>query len=262
MALRNEIASIARKAPARKIQKGDEAVTALGVVSPIPIQVESPRFNGSLAMLFGCVREHKVDVLDVPLLPICEAYFQYLLGASLRDLDQAAAALVALAYLLERKAWALLPVAEPEPEADDAAALMPPSTHEYELAIQALSLWEEEREKFFFRPPDCGPEPYELPFEIGNVTILDLARAFEKLLTKASPEPVAPLNKPRRSLSEQMKVVMRRLSTEWKPLEALITLPFSTEEAVYWFLALLELIRLGQATVKLQEDEVHFSRAA
>jgi chromatin segregation and condensation protein Rec8/ScpA/Scc1 (kleisin family) len=262
MALKHEVTAIARKAPVRKLVKAEDQVTALGVVAPPPIQVESPFFTGSLAALFTCVRERKVDLLDIPLLPICEAYFEYLLQAAMRDLDQAAAALVALAYLLERKAWALLPVATPEPESEEAGQLIAPTTHEYEIAIQALSIWEEERERFFFRPADCGPEPYELPFEIGNVTALDLARAFEKLLTKATPEEVVPLNKPRRSISEQMKVVMRALSKDFKALDQLITLPFTREEAVYWFLSLLELIRLGQVAVRLEEDEVVFAQAA
>src|ERR1051326_3802442 len=88
---------------ARKPKKHDEAVTALGVIAPPPISVESPHFSGSLAALFACVKERKVDLLDVPLMPVCEAYFLYLFEAAVKDLDEAAAALVALAYLLERK---------------------------------------------------------------------------------------------------------------------------------------------------------------
>lgn len=264
MALRNEVTALAQKAPLRKPPtripaKPEEAVTALGVVAPPPIQVESPKFTGSLGTLFTCVRERKIDLLDVPLLPICEAYFEYLLSANIRDLDHAAAALTALAYLLERKAWALLPIAEPEPEMEEPLELIAPTAHEYQFAIQALTIYQEEREQFYFRPPDSGPEPYELPFEISNVTIADLARAFERLLTKAVPDPVAPLNKARRSLSEQMKVVIRRLTKEWLPLDRLIVGAFTREDAVYWFLALLELIRLGQAAVRLREDEVEFA---
>src|SRR4051812_16701440 len=96
------------------------AATALGGIAPPPIHVTTPTFDGSLGTLFRCVREHKVQLLDVPLFPICEAYFIYLLKAELKDLDEAAAALAALAYLLERKAWALLPVEEPEPDMDEA----------------------------------------------------------------------------------------------------------------------------------------------
>jgi segregation and condensation protein A len=212
--------------------------------------------------LFACVRDRKVDLLDVPLLPVCEAYFLYLLADADHNLDQAAAALAALAYLLERKAWALLPVPEAEPEADGNLELCAPTTHEYEAAIKVLGLWQEEREQLFFRPAGAGPDPYELPYELANVSVTDLARAFERLLTKVDPEPVRMLNKPRRSISEQMKLVLRALKTEWSLLEELVPTPFTREEAVYWFLALLELIRIGQASVRLFNEDVQFARAA
>jgi segregation and condensation protein A len=236
-------------------------VSALGVIAPPPIHVTTPTFDGSLGTLFRCVREHKVQLLDVPLFPICEAYFVYLLKADLKDLDEAAAALAALAYLLERKAWALLPVPEPEPELDERMELPEPSTHEFDMAIEVLREWHEERSHQFFRGPDAGPDVYELPYTLGNVSPEDLARAFEKLLRRANPEEVRPLGKPRKSLSEQMLVVLKAMTDEFRPLENLITEPFTKSEAVYWFLALLELVRLGQVAVRMNEEEVEFAKA-
>src|SRR3712207_861248 len=115
----------------KKTSSAPEKLSPLGVVAPPPIHVESPRFTGSLATLFTCVRDRKVDLLDVLLFPICEAYFAYLLGTVDKDLDEAAAALAALAYLLERKAWALLPTPEPEPEVEEELQLALPTTEEY-----------------------------------------------------------------------------------------------------------------------------------
>jgi segregation and condensation protein A len=239
----------------------DERVTALGVITPPPILVEAPAFSGSLAMLFQCVKTRRVDLLDVPLAPICEAYFGYLIGSSVPRLDEAAAALVALAYLLERKAWMLLRVDEPEPEADEAMELPEPTTYEYAVAIDALRIWEEERSRRFFRPIEAGPDPYELPFVLGNVTVTDLAVAFEKLLRKANPEPVAMPAKPRKSLAEQMNVVLLAITDEWRSLDDLIVRPFTRTDAVYWFLAVLELVRLGQIAVRLHDDGVQFANA-
>jgi chromatin segregation and condensation protein Rec8/ScpA/Scc1 (kleisin family) len=240
-------------------------VTALGVIAPPPIHVQTPTFEGSLAMLFKCVRDGRVDLLGVPLMPICEAYFAYLLTAKLENLDEAAAALVALAYLIERKAWALLPIAEPadeEPVAEDLLELAGSTAHEFALAIDALRTWHEERSQKFFRSPEAGPEVYELPYQLQDVTPADLARALERVLRRAVIEPVQPLSKPRRSLSEQMRVVLKALRGEWQGLDVLIEQPFTREDAVYWFLALLELIRLGQAVVRLGADDVEFARAA
>lgn len=236
-------------------------ISALGVIAPPPIHVSTPTFDGSLAMLFQCVRDHKVQLLDVPLFPICEAYFLYLINLEDTCLDEAAAALAALSYLLERKAWLLLPVEEPEPEMVEAMELPTPTAHEYDLAIESLRVWHEERAQIFFRSPDVGPDPYELPLDLSNISSGDLAKALERLLRRAKPEDVRPLGKPRKSLSDQMRIVLHALSDEWRSLEDMVQDPFTRSEAVYWFLALLELIRLGQAAVKIEGEDVVFARA-
>jgi chromatin segregation and condensation protein Rec8/ScpA/Scc1 (kleisin family) len=238
-----------------------QVVLPTGMIAPPPIQVESPHFSGSLAMLFACVRERKVDLQEVPLFPICEAYFTYLMESELANLDEAAAALAALAYLLERKAWGLLPTPEPEPEeADEALELAAPTVYEFDLAIETLRRFHDERARRFFRPAESGPDPYEVPLTLGDVTAEDLARAFSAVLRRARPDPVDMPAKPRRSLSEQMGIVLATLTKEWKTLDALIAEPFTRSEVVYWFLALLELVRLGQAAVRLQEENVEFAR--
>jgi segregation and condensation protein A len=250
-------------APRVTPERHDSAqIAALGVVAPPPIQVQTPTFDGSLGMLFQCVRDHKVDLMDVPLAPICEAYFVYLLNSDSVELDEAAAALIALAYLLERKAWALLPVIEPEPEYEEPVELPSPTVSRYETAIAALNLWQEERSKTFFRDFEAGPDPYEVPYTLKNVSSADLARAFERVLSRAKPDVVQPLGAPRKSIAQQMSIVLKSLAKEWLSLDVLVPEEVTRSEAVYWFLALLELVRLGQAAVRLNDDDVEFSRAA
>jgi segregation and condensation protein A len=247
-------------APKAELAERTDRVTALGVVAPPPIHITTPTFDGSLATLFACVRDHKVDLLGVPLFPICEAYFAYMLNTEMRDLDQAAAALVALSYLLERKAWLLLPVDDPEPDFEEPMDAIEPSIQEFTYAIDALRLWYHERSMIFFRSPDAGPDPYELPYSLANVSVGDLARAFERMLKRASPEPLEPLSKPKRSLQEQMRAVLLAVGTEWKTLAELVAEPFTRSEAVYWFLALLELIRIGKVSARVEGDDVLFGR--
>ncbi len=237
-------------------------IAALGVVAPPPIQVQTPTFDGSLGLLFQCVRDHKVDLMDVPLAPICEAYFLYLLESPSVVLDEAAAALIALAYLLERKAWALLPVIEPEPELEEPVELPSPTVRQYDAAIEALQLWQEERSRSYFRSFESGPDPYEVPYSLKNVSAADLALAFERVLRRAKPDSVEPLGAPRKSLAEQMAIVLKRIAKEWLSLDVLVPEEVTRSEAVYWFLALLELVRLGQIGVRLNEGDVEFARAA
>jgi hypothetical protein len=58
-----------------------------------------------------------------------------------------------------------------------------------------------------------------------------------------------------------MKAVLLAVGTEFKTLEQLVAEPFTKSEAVYWFLALLELIRLGQVVARVTGDDVEFGRA-
>ena len=245
----------------RQTLERPERISALGVIAPPPIHVQTPTFDGSLGALFACVRERKIDLLDIPLFPICEAYFTYLITAQKQELDEAAAALAALAYLLERKAWLLLPVPDPEPEFEEHLELPDPTAHEYRIAIETLQTWHEERSHLFFRSPEAGPDPYELPYTLGDVSISDLARAFERLIRKAQPEPPEILAKPRKSLDEQMRVVLTVLSQEWQSLEGIIDPEFTRSDLVYWFLALLELMRLGQVVARILDGSVQFTLA-
>lgn len=233
-------------------------LSSVGVIAPPPIHVESPKFSGSLAALFVCVRERKVDLLDVPLFPICSAYYLYLAESEQVSLDEAAAALTALAYLLERKAWALIPIAEPEPEFEDPMEMIEPYVHEFAMVIDHLRELHEERTHHYFRPQEAGPDPYELPYTLEEISPSDLARALNRLLSRAVPDKPEILNKPRRSLSDQMKIVLAALKADWASLDSIVQEPFTRQEAVWWFLALLELIRLGQASVMVTEEDVLF----
>lgn len=235
-------------------------VTALGVVAPPPIHVESPKFQGSLAVLFECVRDCKVSLEEIPLLPICEAYFEYLLGWLQPNLDEAAAALAALAYLIERKAWALLPSQEAEPLPEPTLELPVASVGDYDVAIEALEIWREERTRRYFRTGEQGIDVYELPVELENVRLDDLAATFERILRKARPDPIEPLSAPRQSVEAVMRGLLLTLGSPMN-FEALLPEGFTRSDAVFTFLALLELIRLGQASVEYRcGEDVLFAR--
>ena len=239
----------------------ERPVTALGVIAPPPIAVVCEAFEGTLGALFALVRDHKVDLLGVPLGPVCESYLVYLVSEAEMDLDEAAAALAALAYLLERKAWRLLPVPAPEPEMEEPYDPVEPTVDGFSEAIALLRAGMAERESLFFRGTGPGPDRYELPYTLTDVAPNDLARALERLLRRAEPESFETQSRPRRSLTDHIEIVATALSGAWIALDGLVPTPFTREDAVYWFLGLLELIRVGRAKARLGEDDVEFARA-
>lgn len=236
-------------------------ISALGIVAPPPIHVTTDTFDGSLATLFGLVRAQKIDLLEVPLLPICEAYFEYLMQARDASLDEAAAALAALSFLLERKAWRLIPIPEVEPEPyEESEELGLPSIGEYHLAISALEVWHEARSGLFFRSPDAEFLPYEVPVVLANARGVDLARALERLLRRSIPTEMPDLSRARKSLAGEMSRVYARLGVSWICLAELVGDFSRREDAVYGFLAILELLRLGDAELKIDGEEPVFRR--
>lgn len=234
----------------------------LGVFSPPDIHIECAAFTGTLGVLFAFVRDKKVDLLDIPLAPICLAYAEYLAASQATELEGSAVAATVLAYMLERKAHQLLPMAKDEEEEEPEIEGIEPTAHLYAPAVRALSQRREDRELLFFRSGDPSDLPYEIPLDTDQVTTDDLARALESLLARAQPDPVQPLGRPRRSLSEQMGIVLAALPPTPQTLDKIVVGEFTRSEVVWWFLALLELIRLGQAVVQMQEGLPAFGRAA
>lgn len=237
-----------------------ESVGLFGIFAPPDIQIECEAFRGSLGLLIKFVKDHKINLLDVPLAPICLAYVEYLTQAETSDLERAAVAATALAYLLERKSSVLLPKNqdddEPEEEPIDG---IDPTIHLFQPAIRALQDRLEARDQLYFRSNE-NSVPYELPLETNELNTAQLARALEKLLDRAIPDTVQPLGRPRRSLSDQMTLVLKALPDQPTSLDQIVVGEFTRTEAVWWFLALLELIRLGQATVIFTELEPLFGR--
>jgi len=243
------------------VQPNPQQITAaFGVIEPPPIHVECTTFQGPLTTLFIMVRDHKIDLLGVPLGPICEAYLRYFLETEEPHLESHAVAVSALCYLLEKKAWMLIPIEQDEePDADGLFDEVEPYIHEFLPAIDDLLHRREDREHLFFRTGE-NSNVYELPFETNEVTSADLAKAFESLLAKAKPDPPRPLNDQRRSLSEQIILVLKSLPETPQALEEFVTGEFTRSEVVWWFLALLEIIRLGQASVTMDEGIVKFCK--
>jgi segregation and condensation protein A len=232
---------------------------ALGLVAPPDLRIESEAFTGTLGSLFKLVREHRIELAGVPLAPLCESYWRYVVECSGEDFEAAAVALVALAYLVERKAFGMLPSEAPGPEEADDPAAREPWVAEFADAIAALTGRLEDRERLFFRASEPGGE-YELPFEVGGVSPSDLAHAFARLLERAEPSAPESVRKPGRSLGEVVALLEASLTDAYAPFAAMLPDRYTRADCVWWFLALLELMRLGRAEVRVAGAEAQARR--
>lgn len=235
-----------------------ESLTPGGVAVPPPIRVESQEFSGSLATLFHLAREGRVDLTKVPLAPVCRAYIGYLRDSGSPDLDAAGAALLALAYLVERKAWSLIPIADPPPP-EEIPELPEPTAHEFAEVIDELYRRYFERRSLFFRSPE-EPQEYELPIDLSNLTTQHLAKALNRVLERAEPAeppPVPPPIKPLKVVMEETMGYLREHPNGAR-FENLLPPSYTILDAVLVFLSVLELIRLGRLRAVVKDDELVF----
>ena len=80
-----------------------------------------PNFEGPLDLLLHLIREHQLDIFDIPIALITEKYLGHLKAMQQIDLDIAGEFLVMAATLLHLKSRLLLP-RDPSGELDAAAA--------------------------------------------------------------------------------------------------------------------------------------------
>ncbi len=236
-----------------------EALTKFGLGETPPLRVECPQFTGSLATLFHLAREGRVDLTGIPLYPLCRAYVEYLHETECQRFEEASSALLALAYLIERKAWALLPLGEP-PVEEEPVVLPEPTVHLYGQIIEELAMRQAERSLLYFRNAGEEVDGAEVPLFLGEVSVEDLADMLQSVLSRAEvPPPFVPRQKwP--SLREVMAEVRERLQKAGGEGDFTALLPenYTRMDVVFVFLAMLELLRVGVLRAEVRRKGVWF----
>ena len=75
-------------------------------------QIKLDMFEGPLDLLLHLIREHQLDILDIPIASITEEYLRYLAVMQELDLDVAGEYLLMAATLIHIKSKMLLPPEE------------------------------------------------------------------------------------------------------------------------------------------------------
>lgn len=232
--------------------------------APPRVPIQLPLGYGSLGWLVHLLRKHKVDLLEVDLAPIAHACYDY--WRSVGDLDEASDSLAILAHLTERKAERLL-MPEPEPEAEPEAGWLEPTRlpDKYLPRVEFLRACEEKRLQIFFRGYPVDPDSVEAPLP-ANAELPDaLWLALRRVLQRVSPAPTAIPERRYFSIHARMVALREQLKQSARPvrLETLLE-QGATDiyEVLVSFLAVLELWRLGQIAVSVDEQQRLWVEAA
>ena len=217
--------------------------------------VTLPSFHGPLDLLLHLIKQHKVDIYDIPISIITEQYTSYLDTMEELNLEVAADYIYMAALLIHIKSKMLLPRDETATDAEDPRAELVNRLLEYqrfkavaetfaELDVVRMGVWS--------RPPAPKQEADGADIDISEVGLFDLIDAFRTALNryKLNHPQAIELKRTVHKVSEKMKELYAK-AHESSPIRLQWFLEGrDRDELIAIFLATLELVRLGGISLK------------
>lgn len=208
-------------------------------------------FEGPVELLLYLVRKNELDILDVPVARLTNDFLQSVAAATQLNMDVAADFVIMSAVLLRLKVRELLP-RSPEEDLETPTVTLEQILDEfrrYQQVARLLSEKEGQRRQLF---PRLGETPRARLAESEDVVAL--TAALRRVLARVTPARVATIAPPRVRLEDKI-AALRALVRERGALafEEAVT-GSSLTEVIVMFIAVLELVRLGELRV-IQETE-------
>ena len=232
--------------------------------------IKIPVFEGPLDLLLHLIREHKLDISDIPIAEVTDQYISYLSLMESLDLNIAGEFFVMAATLIEIKSRMLLPVLVLDEDADDGTdprAELVEALLEYERfknASESLNELAEERRQTFWRMTD-ELENYDAPVIPLNLGVVDLIKALQQMLDEVDEGAVEVTSIQRQKVTLRMKMSeiwhkVKSTGNAGIPFIELFSGPRTRFEIVITFLAILELLKLKRILYKQQNSlgEIRF----
>jgi segregation and condensation protein A len=222
----------------------------------LTVRLES--FVGPLDLLLHLCRTNEMDLSRLSLRTITDQYLSHLEAVRFQDLDVAGSFMVMAATLIYLKSKLLLPANPDDPEEtlDEEGELLKRELEERlrEYArVKALGIWLSERESeqslIFGRTTAELPPPEDIPLEDLSVHLLQ--RAMQRLIEDQQRSRPRQIEANPLSVLERMTEIMDLLRSTWSLLFSSVAGAERVRaEWVVTLLALLELVRLGQARAR------------
>lgn len=232
-----------------------------------------PAFEGPLDLLLHLIREHRLDIFDIPIAFILDEYLAYLARMRTLNLDVASEFLVMAATLAHIKSRMLLPRDEVPPEEAEEESGDPRTElvrrlleyQKYKAAAEDLARQDLLGRTVFTR----GVRMPEVPLEEGElglreISVLRLVEAFAKVLERLTPEKQHEVRLERLSIGDAIDRISRFLAEResidfWELFEG----ETERHRVIATFLGLLEMVRLRLVRVlqKSTDDSIVILRS-
>ena len=219
-----------------------------------PVMVRLERFEGPLDLLLHLIKRDEIDIYDIPIARITQQYLAYLDLMRSFDLEVAGEFLVMAATLMRIKAKMLLPlpaVGDEEEDGDprEELVLRLVEYRQFKEAAGTLKGREDERRKLFERgmlPTDdeAGPLP------LAPATLFDLLDALNRVMARVKTEVVYEVQGEVYDLDDKMALIQRLVEDDGAVLFSRLMMRCRARaEMIVTFIALLEMIKLGQVVI-------------
>ena len=224
--------------------------------------VSLQQFEGPLDLLLHLVSQAKIDIKDIFVSEITDQYLESMQGIDELDMDRASEFLVMAALLLEIKSRSLLPKPPPpeDPDAETPEEQLIRRLEEYKLYKESagkMKEFENAARKAFSKLPEEVPLPPPR-FELTGLSLEGLVRAMERIIARRTNQPdegrvIRSVLRDRYTIEECSFNIQSRLRHGAVLFSELLSGQATRDEIVTYFMAMLELIRMGKLRVQ-QED--------
>jgi len=213
--------------------------------------LDLPLFEGPLDLLLHVIRDQKLDILDLPMASVTRQYMDYLLLMEELNLEIAAEFIAMAAHLIQIKSRMLLPTPPVEGAQEDPREELVQKLLNYQAIKEAaVELSELERDWLsvvYTRGLDIQ-EYAKTEEEPIRATLIDLLGAYRDALKRLLPPPPVEVRTPPKTLEQRIIEMLELLrGANWLPFVEILNKSKNREDIVLTFLALLELVKNGQA---------------
>ncbi|GAB1348427.1 segregation/condensation protein A [Ignavibacteriales bacterium] len=225
-------------------------------------KVKLDSFEGPLDLLLFFIRRDELDIYDIPISYITNEFLKYLELIKILDLEQAGDFILLASTLMHIKVRMLLPKEidekgeEIDPRADLVRQLL--EYKRYKEMADEFSFFETEQRKIFFRGNfnlDEKSSFDDTGLLLKNITVFDLARAFQKIMSNLKPEPVHQIKRIPVSIEDQMDFIRNKLLLEKKIIFSRMVTGLKIKiQIVYTFIALLEMVKMQLIGIKESDN--------
>ncbi|WP_051688152.1 segregation and condensation protein A [Desulfofalx alkaliphila] len=221
-------------------------------------------FEGPLDLLLHLIEKDQLDIQDIPIASITAQYFEYLETMKQMDLEVTSEFLVMASTLLAIKTHTLLPKpelisenAEEEPDPRQQLVQRLLEYKQYKEAAMCLKERQQVQGRVFTRPNSLEMYQHLIrpPEPLAGIDFNELLKALQAVLERAVKVIPPKVRAEEIKIQDKIGHILRRLVLYPKgmPFRAAFSKNASRAEIIVTFLALLELLRMGQ--VELEQKD-------